>query len=73
MYCIFPSCIRFAILISLSNSNVSAAAEKKKMLIGKKKGSYLETGELPQKVIQVIHAGHSSIITSNNTECFSEG
>ena len=34
MYCIFQSCIKFAILISLSNSDVSA--EKKKVIEGRK-------------------------------------
>lgn len=74
MYCIFQSCIRFAILISLSNSNVSAEKKKKikSLSIEKRKGCYLGAEELPQKAVRVIHAVHSSVTAGNNTEYFLE-
>lgn len=72
MYCIFQSCITFAILISLSNCSVSAEKEKS-LSIKKRKGGYLETGELPEKVIRVAYAVHRTVTASHSAECFLAG
>lgn len=69
MYCIFQSCIKFAILISLSNFNVSAG-KKKSLSVEKWKGHYFGTEELPQKVIRVIHAVHSSVTAKKTQSIF---
>lgn len=72
MYCIFPCCIRFAILISLSNANDLVEGEMS-LSIEKRKGSHLGAGDLTQKVTILICVVHRLVSAKNNTGCASGG